>query len=120
MIAVGDVIRNWEGYRIAVTHVERGLHGLLVKGTAPDYSDATFETYILPELVALQERTDLTPYYGWSSRASVTLANGVRVGSVCFSRSDSRQGIEEHEAEWERTIASMKPEMGVKPFEVGL
>ena len=107
MIEVGDEITNNNGETIIVTKLERGKHGILWRGNIVD-TGYTGWSFLIPELPPIEE---LYYWYGWASRAYMVLASGQRVGDVAFWREDPRPDtIEEYDAEWERTIETMREE----------
>ena len=107
MIEVGDEIFASEQYRFKVTAVKKGKYGILVQGCFPDYRNAKGEGYIIAEL---PPNGNLVRWYGWW-RATTILANGQKVGSVAFRRSDPQgHDTEEYDAEFDRTTATIREE----------
>ncbi len=114
LIAVGDTIWNCEGEAIEITNVKQGEHGVLWNGTGLSGGSTDLAGYVIPEL-PLSEA--IMPWYGWARKSTITLKGNFKVSNVSFARHEHRPlTVEEHEAEFERTIAAMKPEMGVKPL----
>ncbi len=110
MIEEGMVINNGEGAEATLTSVVEGTYGLLLKGVMDD--GFSFTTYCPFELPAVENTwPDKFSWYGWAGRGHIVLPSGLKLGDVCFRRSDERpRTIEEHDAEWERTEIAMRKE----------
>ncbi len=99
IVKVGDSVCNEVGVPFVVTSVDRGRHGLLVKGTFANHIE--YRGFLVPELPVVDE---IINWYGWLNRDSVTLKTGSKLSSLGFRRDDPRpRTIEEYDAEWERT-----------------
>ncbi len=107
LIAVGDILVNSDGESCTLSTVERGKHGLLVKGILSKYQ-FTFTGFLPFELPPCEDTRD---WYGWGARDHVVLLDKTQLGLVGFLRSDPRPRIiEEYDAEWERTLEAWQPE----------
>ncbi len=110
IIEVGDVVVNHAGEVIKVIRVEIGKHGILYEGAfiSPPYPYSNARGYFPYELPPVEV---VQRWFGWHKRATTVLANGLGAGVVTFGRSDPRpRTIEEYDAEWERTLASIAEE----------
>ena len=106
VIEEGDHIYNSRGYEAVVLNVQKGRYGL---ATTIHFIDSNVAHSFKPYELAPIDR--VYNWYGWVSRGYVTLANGVRIGSVDFDFLDPRnEDIKEYDAEWERTIDTMRSE----------
>ncbi len=101
LINVGDEIKNWSESCVTISSIASGRLGLLLKGR---YSEGgyPYEEYIPWELPPIQPPIRI--HDGCWLRASITLDDGTKLGSVALRSNDPRDTIEEYEAEWERTI----------------
>ena len=122
VVEIGDEQWNSAGAPFIVKTLEGCKFGLMtsVEFSVPPYNTAW--GFLPNELPPPDEI--IRPWYGWSAKGYVTLANGHRLGVVRLNRFDPRQGhLEEYFAEWERTVEAMKAEEGVmqsRPTEIRL
>lgn len=109
IIEVGDEILNSIEDVIAVTQVDKGNHGLVVRGVFDDGdSYAAFWPYELPPL-----GDDILGWHGWANRCTITLANGRKVGELgVYARVGEPDTVEEYDAKWLETQPAMKAEEG--------
>ncbi len=116
IIEVGDEILSDAEYRLRVDSVELGQYGLKYSGDFVDYPGQRGWGFVPYELPPVDE--DIIDWYGWARRSYIILPNGRKVGSVTLLRNhdDSEHTTEEHNAEWQctiETIKAMKAEEGV-------
>ncbi len=106
LINVGDVIQNWEGVDVLVESLEEGRYGILVKGSF--VQGGRFSTYLIPELPPCESAwPGKLSWYNWANRATITLANGIKVGNVCLS-GFTLINAEAYDLLWEETIRLME------------
>ncbi len=119
VIEVGDTLLSTDDdYRVVVTKVQQGSHGLLVTGRFPDYGDQFFEGFFPPEFAPVKGRD---AWQGWPSRSSATLLNGVRFGTLGLLNGDKREGdLRAYEAKWKRTMKAEEGVMQSRPTEIRL
>ena len=109
LINVGDEITTDTPERVIIDSVEQGKHGIFIMGKFD--SGEKYGDYLVPELPPKDRRED---WYGFSTRAYIVLASGLRLATLCFFRSDPRVwSLQGHEEEWERTIEQMREEQDV-------
>lgn len=114
LIKTGDVIRNSDDVPLRVESVEEGEHGILCTGKFPNGDRG--QAYCIPELPLVDKC--IRSWHSFACRCFVTLANDCKVACV-GSYSDEYWTPADYDAAFNEAIAAMKPEMGVKPFEVG-
>jgi len=117
IIEVGDEIKS-KGVTHKVTAVYRGKYGIAIETVLIaaitlhiGMVGAAFLPYELPPSEVEYN------WYGWSAKLWATLSNGQKVGVVTFSRSESRGwgNMDDYDAEWERTLESMKLDKIMEP-----
>lgn len=106
IINVGDEIKNSQDAISIVESVVIGRYGLLVRAK---FSSGEAQEFYAPfELPP--PPSGKVDWYGWRGYSFTILPNGIRLGDVSLRRTDSREGIEEYDAEWERTIEQIRLE----------
>ena len=106
LINPGDGIVNSQSLSVPIASVEKGMHGLLIKGTfGSGYDYQAYAPYELPPVDEV-----MWNWYGWGSRDWLTSVSGLKLGVVALQRLDPRDTIEEFDAEWERTEEEMRRE----------
>ncbi len=113
VIKVGDTHHNSLGEEGTVLSVVQGKIGTLL---CVDLIRNNAWTFLIPELEPIDR---IYNWYGWRARGRILLPNGSKIAAVSFDYWDKRKGIiEEHEAEWLKTIEAMRQEeMGCVPTE---
>ena len=111
IIEVGDTIINCEGSAVSITAVEIGKYGMLLQGwfiKDNPSNDLLFEGYCPYELLP----SDYTVFYwyGWYEYDYATLSNQKRIGLLGLTRLDLRCTVKEYDAEWKRTLETMRLE----------